>query len=77
MKYKQDRVDDTSISEAALHACADACRLKRRPELTDDERGLVDKAVDLLMAVSNSTEARVPLPTYRELESAVAKETGA
>lgn len=72
-----DRVEDGSISQAALHVCADACRLKQRPDLTDAERTLVDKAVDLLMAVSNSTEARVPLPTYRELESAVAKETGA
>jgi hypothetical protein len=59
-----DLVEEGNISQAALHVCAEACRLKKRSELTNDERASVDMAVDLLMAVSRSTEARVPLPTY-------------
>lgn len=61
-----DRVVDGTISQAALHVCARACELKARADLTDDERQSVDKAVDLLMAVSLSTEARVPLPKLED-----------
>lgn len=65
--HYKTHADVGSISQAALHVCAEACRLKQRPELTDDERAAVDKAVDLLMAVSNSTEVRVPLPKFSEV----------
>lgn len=67
MGRDHERVEDGSISEAALHVCAKACLLKKRTELTDDERASVDKAVDLLMAVSLSTEKRVPLPSLETL----------
>jgi hypothetical protein len=66
-----DRVEDGSISQAALHVCADACRLKQRPELTEDERASVEKAVELLMAVSYATEQRVPIPDLHDLSAGV------
>lgn len=61
-----DLVEDGSISQAALHVFAAAFRLKVRPELTDDERASVDRAVEFLMAVSYAVENRVPLPSYDE-----------
>lgn len=66
-----DRVEDGSISQAALHVCAEACRLKKRPELTEDERVLVDQAVRFLMAVSDTTEQRVPLSALQGLSAGV------
>lgn len=56
-----DRVNEGTISQAALYVCARACELKKRTELTPDELTKVQQAVDLLMSVSYTTEARVPL----------------
>jgi hypothetical protein len=56
-----DRVEDGTVSQAALHVTAEASRLWKRPELTEEERASLSKAVEILMAVAQSTEKRVPL----------------
>ena len=68
-------VEEGSISRAALHVLADAIRLQDSSELTDSERTKVARAIRLLVAVSDSTEKRVPFPASADVSAAIAPRT--